>query len=184
MGSPTRTVDPWRLAVAGKANHSRLVLNCRWMVAKHCQISWGVVQASHEFEPFGKNQAPLSSTAWDHHGKVATCWTPSFFNDPSSSSPKCSWWTCCFKKNVNIWGGNVSLGCLPGGVSEKQNIQRSLEEPPEIQNVMDAPIALRREIAQKKSELFLRIQPYNWRGSSKCQRSNWKAIENCSSESP
>ena len=32
----------------------------------------------------------------------------------------------------------------PGGVSEKQNILRSLEEPPEIQNVMDAPIALRR----------------------------------------
>ena len=32
----------------------------------------------------------------------------------------------------------------PGGVSEKQNILRSLEEPPEIPNVMEAPIALRR----------------------------------------
>jgi hypothetical protein len=32
----------------------------------------------------------------------------------------------------------------PGGVSEKQNLLRNLEDPPEIQNVLDGPIALRR----------------------------------------
>ena len=32
----------------------------------------------------------------------------------------------------------------PGGVSEQQNVLRGLEETPEIPNVMEAPIALRR----------------------------------------
>ena len=32
----------------------------------------------------------------------------------------------------------------PGGVSEKQNLLRNLEEPPEIQNVLDTPQSLRR----------------------------------------
>ena len=32
----------------------------------------------------------------------------------------------------------------PGGVSDKQNLLRNLEEPPEIPNVLDGPLALRR----------------------------------------
>ena len=32
----------------------------------------------------------------------------------------------------------------PGGVSEKQNLLRNLEDPPEIQNVLEGPLALRR----------------------------------------
>ena len=34
--------------------------------------------------------------------------------------------------------------CSPGGISQQQNLVRNLEDPPEIQNVLDGPIALRR----------------------------------------
>ena len=44
----------------------------------------------------------------------------------------------------NLRGDYLLVAYGPDSVSEKQNILRSLEEPPEILNVMEAPIALRR----------------------------------------
>ena len=43
----------------------------------------------------------------------------------------------------NLRGDYLLVAYGPDSVSEKQNILRSLEEPPEIPNVMEAPVALR-----------------------------------------
>ena len=37
----------------------------------------------------------------------------------------------------------------PGGVSEKQSLLRSLEDPPEIQNVLDGPLSLEKMAAME-----------------------------------
>ena len=119
MGSSAWPLDSWRLAFTDGAHGCRPVHDGRGMVANYRQSSRRMVQASHELEPLGKNQAPLWSTAWN--SLVAS-------------------------RRMTTFGivTYLLVAYSPGGVSEKQNILRSLEEPSEIQSLNEAPGALRR----------------------------------------
>jgi len=56
------------------------------------------------------------------------------------------WWKDVVCAAEAWYKHHMSLSPLvtsPGAVSEKQNLLRNLEDPPENQNVLDGPIALR-----------------------------------------
>ena len=104
-----------------------------------------MVQAPHESEPLGEDQALLRDSAWSELGKMAKTWTTCSFDDSSSSTSTSTWWTCGIEKDGHFWGDHShTCGLQPWKSLEKQNLLRNLEDSPEIHAVQGGPVALRR----------------------------------------